>query len=219
MSYNHAIRISMSYDECKEVIFKWLERCNKAIAYEHEADDEVSRTHVHIALYGCEVRAEALKRMWPDAPRKGNEFWSFKDADESSRFITYMSKGKLTYKVIKNFSNQEVDRFRQEWVEPVKADKPGDSTEKIINTVMNNIKSKFVYHELTDEERYERVECSAETLLKLVRRETFHQLWKTHRKFPHGSHYKIVAGTAYMRLCEHYDCFDEGFEIISQLWL
>ena len=219
MSFNHAIRITLPYEDCKTIITKWSDRSSRAIVYQHDADEKVRQTHVHIVLYGCNVQAEALKRMWKEAPGKGNEFWSWKEADESSRQITYLTKGKYAPKFIKNISEQEVETSRQSWVEPVKADKPGDSSEKIITKVIAKIKSEFVYRDTTDVDRVERIECSAETLLKLVRRETFRQLWGELRRFPHASHYKIVAGTVYMRLCEHYDCFEDGMEIISQLWL
>lgn len=227
---NYAIRITLPFDLCKDIISKWSDRCKEVVVYQHSADEEISKTHIHLALYGCEVKAEALKRMWIDCPGKGNEFWSWKDLEpmssygaegevRNSKYITYMSKGNLAPVFIKNISEDLVERSRQNWVEPVKADKTGDPSEKVIKKVIDSIKESFVYDRLTDEDIVDRVECSAETLCKIVRRETFRQLWGEHRRFPHGSHFKIVAGTAYMRLCEHYGCFEEGMEIISQLWL
>lgn len=226
--FNHAIRITLPYADVKDVISKWADRCHDAIAYQHDADGEVSKTHVHIGLGGCEVKAEALKRMWPDAPGKGNEFWSFKEWVRKDKtewqttpdtYMVYMAKGTLRPVFVKNISNDLVEKSRQSWVEPVKADKTGDNSERIVKKVYDKIVSEFVYRDLSDDDRYERVECSAETLLKLVRSETFRQLWGEHRRFPHASHYKIVAGTVYMRLCEHYNCFEEGMQIISELWL
>lgn len=217
---NHAIRITLPYEDCSGIISRWADRCQQAIVYQHDADEEISKTHVHLGLYGCEVKAEQLKRMWADAPGKGNEFWSWKEASaEATKYLTYMSKGNLRPKFIKNFSNDLVEKSRQAWVEPVGNDKPGDSSERMVNKIMTIVKSQFVWKDYTDEDRVERIECSAETLLKLVRKETFRQLWGEHRRFPHASHYKIVAGTVYMRLCEHYGCFEGGMEIISQLWL
>lgn len=220
MSLHHAVRVTLPYESVKHIVSQWADRSTSAIVYQHTADEEISKTHVHIGLYGCEVKAEALKRMWTDAPGKGNEFWSWKEATpEPDKYITYMSKGNLAPVFVKNISEDLVERSRQNWVEPVKADKTGDASEKVIKKVIDRIKESFVYDRLSDEDIVNRVECSAETLCKLVRRETFRQLWGEHRRFPHGSHFKIVAGTAYMRLCEHYDCFEEGMEIISELWL
>lgn len=217
--FHHAIRVTLPYQDCSGIISRWSDRSARVVVYQHDADEEVSKTHVHLGLYGCEVKAEALKRMWPDAPGKGNEFWSFKEASvEAAKYITYMSKGILRAKYTKNFSQEELENSRLAWVEPVKADKVRDNSEYIVNKVVDSIKSQFVYHRLTDEERYERVECSVDTLLKLVRTQSFKMLWGEHRRVPHASHYKIVAGTAFMRLCEHYGCFDEGVSAIQELW-
>lgn len=219
--FSYAIRITLPYDDCKPIISQWADRSSSLIVFEHLADEEISKTHIHIAIGGCEVKTEALKRMWSNAPGKGNEFWSWKDWDGTDKYITYMTKGKLSPKFVKNFLSDEVERSRQGWVEPVKADKPGDHTERLVAKIIDKIKLDFVYRTepLTDEEICDRVECSVETLLRCVRRETFRQLWGEHRRFPHASQYKIVAGTAYMRLCEHFGCFEAGMDIISRLWL
>lgn len=225
--FNYAIRITRPYMDCSGIISRWADRSNAIVVYQHDADEEISKTHIHLAIYGSEVKAEALKRMWEDVPGKGNEFWSWKewiveqDNDDSlinSRYLTYMSKGTLRPVFVKNFSNAILENSRQGWVEPVKADKPGDLSERIVNKVVNKIKNEFVYHKLTDDEIVDRVECSAETLLKLVRSETFRCLWGENRRVPHASHYKIVAGTAYMRLCEHYNCFEEGMSVLTEKW-
>lgn len=217
--YSHAIRVTLPYADCSGIISQWADRSYEAVVYQHNADEEISKTHIHIGLHNCEVKAEQLKRMWKNCPGKGNEFWSWKDWDDSTKYLTYMSKGELQPVFVKKISMELLERSRQEWVEPVKADKPGDASEKIIKKVIDKIKESFVYDKLSDEDIVDRIECSAETLLKLVRRESFRQLWGEQRRFPHASHYKIVAGTAYMRLCEHYECFEDGMEIISQLWL
>lgn len=225
---NYAIRITLPFNDISGIVWRWAHRSTAIVAYEHPADDEVSKTHVHLALYKCEVRTEALKRMWPEAPGKGNEFWSFKDWNPAfndngfmkpDTYIAYMSKGKLSPVFAYEISQDLVEESRQIWVEPVKADKRGDGSEYIIKKVMDKITKTFVVKPYTAEDEYERAESSPEMLLKLVRSETFRQLWGEHRRFPHASHYKIVAGTAYMRLCEHYDCFESGMNIISELWL
>lgn len=215
---NHAIRITLPYDDCKHIVRQWADRSVTAIVYQHDADEQISKTHIHIALYGCEVQAEALKRKWIDAPGKGNEFWSFKEAAlEPDKYVTYMSKGKHTPVFTKNISDEEVERFRQLWVEPVKADKGGDHSEKIINKIVEKIKEEFTYHKDIDEDIESNYNERA--LLTIVRNTTFKHLWAQKRMFPHGSHYKIVAGTVYMRLAEHYNCFEKAMKLISELWL
>lgn len=215
---NHAIRITLSYDDCKHVISKWSDRSQKVIVYQHDADEEISKTHVHLALYGCEVKAEALKRMWPDAPGKGNEFWSFKNADESIKYLAYMSKGHLREKYVKNFSQEEVERSRQTWVDPVKDDKTGDPSVHKIMKIMSVIESRHSYTvsrlKIDDDDK----EIEYGTLFQVVRTETFKYLWGEKRIVPHASHYKIIAGSVYMRLCEKYGDLETGQKILQSLW-
>lgn len=216
MSIDHAIRITLPYDDCKDIISKWADRSQQAIAYQHDADGEISKTHVHIGLVGCEVKTEALKRMWPDAPGKGNEFWSFKEwirkdltqwATTADTYMAYMSKGVLRPVFVKNFSNDKVENSRQSWVEPVKADKTGDASEHQVRKILESFKHmKFG------------MDYPIETMFEKVRSVTFRQLWGEHRRVPHASHYKIIAGTAFLRLCEECNRFEDGRVHLQNLW-
>ena len=199
--------------------------------YQHDADEEISKTHVHIALVDCETKSEALKRMWKDAPGKGNEFWSWKDIVGDSegedkqnltRYITYMSKGILREKYSKNFSQEELEKFRQLWVEPVKADKSGDDSDRLINSLVTKVKDMYNTFRLTNrhgEDRSDILCYDVDTVLNFVRKETFKALYYKKRMFPHASHYKIIAGSVFMRICENDGYLDEGINKISELWL
>lgn len=215
MSYSHAIRITLPYEDCKAIISQWADRCSKVIVYQHDADEEVSKTHVHIALGGCETKSEALKRMWKDAPGKGNEFWSWKDWDNGDKYLTYMSKGTLRPVLVKNISNDLVEKSRQEWVEPVKADRPGDNSnydiERILKLYDNN---EFMIHYARDH-----IEPTAiNAILERVRKDSFKFLYAKKRIVPHASHYKIVASSVFMRLCERLDRENEAIEALQNLW-
>lgn len=119
---NHAIRIAMAYDDISGVVAMWSDRCVRCVVYEHPKDATVNKTHVHLALYGCDVEAEALKRMWKGKPAdaKGNKFWSWKDLDEYNednlRHLTYLTKGKFASKFEKNISPVILDKAKSLWV-------------------------------------------------------------------------------------------------------
>lgn len=113
---NYAIRLSLPYADISGIFELWSNRSTKGVIYEHEADDEVKRTHCHIGLIGTDCKAEALKRMFKGRTGKGNEFWSFKEWDGSDTYITYMSKGYLDAKKAKQFSKEELDESRSKWV-------------------------------------------------------------------------------------------------------
>jgi len=225
---NHAIRITLPYADCSGIIQQWANRCVSAVVYQHDADEEVSKTHVHIGLYGCEVQYEALKRMWPDAPGKGNAFWSFKDkyedkdgkmvpVDEGN--ITYMSKGHLRPVFVKNFSNELVERFRQSWVEPsLGNDRTKDPSDAIIRQIMSYFTISKIPGYFHDDDDTTIGNDSIELLFDQVRSRAFKVLWAQHRKAPHASYYKIVASTAFLRLCEDNNRFEAGAQIVREKW-
>lgn len=218
--FNHAIRITLPYEGCKDIISRWADRSVQVIVYQHDADEEVSKTHVHLGLYGCEVKSEALKRMWADAPGKGNEFWSWKEATEDSgKYLTYMSKGTLRPVFVKNFSPDIVERSRQAWVEPVLGnDKSRDQSESVIREIMDYFKvsSKPDYYH--DDDTCEIGKESLELLFDQVRSKAFKVLWAQQRKAPHASYYKIIASTAFLRLCEDTRRFDAASAIVREKW-
>lgn len=230
MSNDHAIRITRPFSDISGTIRVWADRSHAVVAYEHPADEEVAQTHVHIAIYGCEVKAEALKRMFLGEPGTGNGFWSFKKLDSEYlsdlqrtedisghiEFIKYMSKGTLQPKFVKNISQQVLERCRLAWVPPDNI----PESEIVIRSVVAAVRKDWDDQTVSRHEQgLPALEFSLNALLGKVRSTTFHKMYFRHRMFPHGSQYRIVAGSAFLRLCEHYGKFQEGSEIISQLWL
>jgi len=214
---NHAIRITLPFEDCRIIIEKWAERSQSCVVYQHDADEEVSKTHVHLGLYGCTVKAEALKRMWADVPGKGNEFWSWKEATaDPTKYIAYMSKGSLRPHWVKNFSEDILEKSRQSWVEPVKADKPGDHSDRWITKVTtyfddNDFKTHFHIADMDEQD------VPIDTIYRQVRKYAFRQLWGEHRKVPHASFFKIIADSAFLRICERLDRFEEGMIAVLNL--
>lgn len=233
---NHAIRITLSYDDCSGVIAKWADRCQAAVVYQHDADEEVSKTHVHLALFKCEVKAEALKRMWEDCPGKGNEFWSFKEwkVDDDflvvvkpNKYITYMTKGYLYASFNKNISKEILEASRLAWVDHDTAAPTKDSTQYFIDEILE----KFKYQSSYDYIEHYRHESFLDSntvmysmrdylgfLLSEVRMRTMKVMWSKNRRTPPASLYKTVAGSVFLTLAERFDWMDTAIDVLTQKW-
>jgi hypothetical protein len=57
------IRISHPWETVKTLIDKWQDKCNSVAVYQHDADEDVSRTHCHIILKGCTVGRKRLQQL------------------------------------------------------------------------------------------------------------------------------------------------------------
>jgi len=127
---NYAPLVRLSYNDMSGVIEVWASACDNFIAYEHEADESVKTTHVHILMMGCKYKtAEPMKRlyyrMFPNADSSdGNGLWSWVNKNHpvpDVGFIRYMSKGVLRPKFVKGFLPAVVEEQRLGWVEPSSA--------------------------------------------------------------------------------------------------
>lgn len=112
-----AIRITRPYDDIQQ----WIDdiTADKKAVYQHDADDEISRTHVHMLLINCTLKPDSLKarfkKLYGNIEAKD---WSFKTSDGDSKFITYMSKGVLAPSLTKGYTVEEIQNYTQQWVEP-----------------------------------------------------------------------------------------------------
>lgn len=98
--------------------------CDKLAVYEHEADEDVSRTHVHYVVFGSKIKPDAMKtrikKIIGDID-KGD--WSFQSVQKDGKAldngsITYMSKGHLPPKLCKGYTIEEIQELTALWVEP-----------------------------------------------------------------------------------------------------
>lgn len=116
-----AFRISRSGDELAKVFDQMLQSCDKYIVYQHEADDEISRTHVHGLIEGCKVSTDTLKN-WVKKALDVKAFpktdWSFvtelQGKPVTEDFITYMSKGTLS-PIRSSWDEARVDELKNKW--------------------------------------------------------------------------------------------------------
>ena len=109
----------------KEEILPWLEglEATRIFAVEHEKDEEVSRTHVHVYLEGVEMGTEGLKkRLMKDlaiTTRPKRDRWSFPEGiDDLKSFITYALKGKLEPFYVRGDFDEDLGECRAEWRDP-----------------------------------------------------------------------------------------------------
>lgn len=121
---NYAPRLSMDYSDVSGVIEEWATSCEKMVVYQHSADKEVSRNHLHMVMINCKYKTpEPLKRQFysrVSTERKGNDLWSWvhdKYPNPDLSFITYMSEGNLRPVFVKNVLPAEVEEYRSKWIE------------------------------------------------------------------------------------------------------
>lgn len=119
---NYAVRLTRTYEELKG-FFERLNTHNiKCLVYEHCADEDVSRTHIHALLLDVTQSTDTLKN-WVKKTLNVIEYsktdWSFKIAQaDYTRYITYMSKGNLQPVLNSAFSDSEVESARNQWEQP-----------------------------------------------------------------------------------------------------
>jgi len=120
-----AIRITLPKESVSQILRSWLQHCDQIIAYEH---NEANRVHCHVYMVRPTVTTQRLKQL-SSREERGNQFWSFKTCTgDCTRYITYMSKGKLQpifhnvnigqYDPESCLTEDEVEQLRLQWVEP-----------------------------------------------------------------------------------------------------
>lgn len=168
---NFAFRVSSSYDETKEHLAALYELCDKVAIYQHDADEEISRTHIHGLLMTCSrgedtIRNKFFKGKYDRSDYELKSKYTVKvgpmkvkksyDVDE--KYITYMSKGELDPMFFKGFTKEEIDDYKAQWKnhKEVKEDtKDEDEKEKKPQTVYE-ICADILKTELPDPEFDER---------------------------------------------------------------
>lgn len=120
---NYAVRISRAYEQIQEVVVRIEGVCKNLVVYQHDADEEVSRTHCHMLLVSCEVSTDTLKNWFKKQLGDVNKTdWSFKAAatelDKMTGFMTYCSKGHITPRFNNLVDGAAVAELTAAWVDP-----------------------------------------------------------------------------------------------------
>jgi len=222
-----SVRITLPYQDCSGVVQKWYTRCTTAVCYEHQADEDITQTHVHLALIGLDCKTEALKRMCTMLPGKGNEFWSFTPIRDQAKYFSYMTKGNLTAKIAKNISETELEKHRTNWVDPVKdANVQVSPTTYYIRKVLSQFDDFNTVDDLptadpVNADVFNLPYNTAERwnwLFKSVRSTTMKVYFREVHQTPHTSMYKTVASTVFMTLAKRANKEDAGIQVLLNSW-
>lgn len=122
---NFAFRITVAYDDLGLGLLALYDMSEKIAIYEHDADEDVNRTHIHGLIMGCNrkedtVRTKFFKGIYESTDYelktkyqdKNKRWWPVDD-----KYITYMSKGRLQPQYVKGYSFEETEEFRKQWVD------------------------------------------------------------------------------------------------------
>lgn len=205
-----AARISMAYDDCADAIQQISLHARGLVVYEHDSDKEVSRTHIHMVIVEPDIGIEGFKKLvkrYIDVTgRKGNELWSWKMCLDVKKYITYMSKGSLAYKFCKEYSDEELETLRLQWVErEEKSDLPA-----------KEVKYDEFAHILEDWGPADAKRVTFDEIRSWV----FAWFWRRDGRIPPATQYKRMAGTLFLKIAEvqpqmHFGC---AMEEVKNLW-
>lgn len=213
LSYSFAPRITMEFEVAKPALEAWSKMCSRMAVYEHQKDGSVASTHIHILMLGCSVKEEQFKRIFyrslPGEKRKGNDLWSWehkKYGIPDDSFLTYMSKGFLRPKMVKNFPDELVEERREQWV--ITIPKAVESSQKS-DMYDDMCKRYFATHDNAD---------MAQASFEGVRKWVFHWFYERTGKVPHATQYKQYAGSLYLKIGEKSKQFDRNADQVFSLW-
>jgi len=214
MPNNYAPRLSLSYADLSGVVAAYAEVCDKLIVYEHEADGKVKTTHIHLLIIGSSNKDEALRRLAQkarmDIRMSGNEFWKWaikkehkaKFVSDPLSFITYMAKGKLAPKYVKNISPAEVEERRTAWVEPTVLAPEGKYDE--YDELKKSLQKEHNYWNMS---------------LDNIRSWTMRWYWSRDGRLPHVGQYKRNAASLYVYAQSYNNNpISPAIEEIKNLW-
>lgn len=141
-------RITRPYELLEPFFTDLLPKVGVLVVYEHSADEEVKRTHIHALIQDCSVDTLTLKkRLEKRFGHFEKEDWAFpkKNLSTIPTIIAYMSKGHLQPKLVKGIPNTHINDYMKLWIEPKDLKKRKKPTyDEIVTEVQENI-SKLDY--------------------------------------------------------------------------
>lgn len=131
---NYAVRITHSYEQCKNLVTSWSYQCKKMLVYEH-VGSVTEKVHIHLVIEESEVTKKWLRELGTrqGVDLKGNKNCSFKPYDGNVRALVYMTKGVLDPKFNKGYSDQDIAHWKSLW-----EDKPKSRDQAIYDDVFGD---------------------------------------------------------------------------------
>lgn len=120
-----SVRIHRTYEMLEPWILNLSNKCNKLIVYQHDADDDVSRTHCHIVIIGyttsdATLKAQVIKCLG-SRPEKTDWVWDPSVRSEALS-IQYLSKKDLKPVYNKGFEESFIAENSAKYVPKDKSD-------------------------------------------------------------------------------------------------
>jgi len=118
-----AFRVSRSFNEVGDLLKQLYEWSESVVIYEHEADEDVSRTHIHGLIIGCQRKEDTLRdKIFKINWKKDYQLaTTYKDNQDkvhpvNEGYVTYMAKGHLSPMLIQNFSEEKINDLKSKWI-------------------------------------------------------------------------------------------------------
>lgn len=140
MAYNYAPRITRFFTDVSNALQEWCNLSQRFLVVQHNADEKVKQTHLHIAIWGSDIKEEALKRKFNSHMTEklsGNEDWKWTSKkypnfpafdrdfiepanngeEQIRKYIKYCLKGDLSrVRMSKNISKELMEAARDDWI-------------------------------------------------------------------------------------------------------
>lgn len=152
----YAIRLTFPYEKLKD----FFDRFEKAVVYQHDADESVSRTHVH-ALLEMSVSTDTAKNWVTKSVgyRPKSDMWSFvsklQKQPVTMEYITYMTKGKLEPVMLKGYDKELCDKYKARWVNHIVPDRQITTNKVVTNYDIAVELKQWITTEIWDGSEYE----------------------------------------------------------------
>lgn len=124
------IRVTRPWEEFTKVVDIWIarNRCEGLVVYQHDADEEVNRTHVHFVVVNPKVVWKTFKNDMFEilgVVSESDYAKSKKEFDFSAVAFSYMTKGKYDpqFNNVAEYTSEVVSSWKSAWVEPNKRQK------------------------------------------------------------------------------------------------
>lgn len=109
-------RITREFRDVSGVLMSWAEQSVAWYVYQHDADEDINRTHVHFLFRGSKASVKNLKERqnYKDLNLSRTDH-AYKEWDENkgAMYLAYMTKGKL--QPVMTSDNEECELAKANW--------------------------------------------------------------------------------------------------------